>query len=140
MSDSLQEQLDALRAADAVTLQARFDLVAQRKVEGEIKARTELAAKYGQLGVDFAIHFTVDGEMVACRRPDAAPYKLFVDTTNSGKGSLYDASFSLVRSCLIYPDKAEYARICTDRTNTPVDLANVAAELAGARKQEVEGK
>ena len=142
--EAIEAKLEALRAQASEDYTKRQANLTLARAMYELFARTDLAQKYGVLGVDFAVLVTPAGDGLAVKRPSKVAYQAFVNAGGQPGAALYDASYALVRSCLIDPDpKSEgqkFEDILTRAPNAIVDLADMAADLAGARAKRIEGK
>lgn len=145
-----QQQLLELQAQVEAQSEERAKRQAERKAAIDLRMAQErvklpeLEEKYGVLGYDTVAVFAHNtGKMIFMVRPDPAPYKAFQTEQLRDKVNA-DHCYTLVRSCLKYPDpktqSRELGEIFDETPGILLTAANAAAKLAGAAAQEVEGK
>lgn len=144
MSDSL----DPLKAARAAREEAerKYAEATKAAYDADEIAQEERAAKEYDILLKLSQEHGVEGKgifrvatelgMVVVKRPAFVHYKEFMNTekhTDAECGKL-------VRRCVVYPDKDRLNAILEEQPAVLITLTKACAYLAGARKEEIEGK
>ena len=138
----LQAELDALRTANE-PIHAKHRVASLRRaIADEMRAAkaSELEARFteeigGAVDVEFRI-VSIDDHMVVVKKPHELQYKKFRDRGKTDMVSCLD----LVRPCLVYPTKEEFAGICESKPAMADAAAGAVLYLGGVRTDAKEGK
>lgn len=100
------------------------------------RAALEAAEKeHGELGRKVALVMTAEGPVVI-KRPHRANVAKFLDSERATSATME----ALVRSCLVYPGRDEFARLLDEQPAALTIIASEALTLAGAGAKALAGK
>jgi len=135
----LEQRVEQIRAERSRKQKAADEAVRQAMLEGEIKL-AEIEANEGVEGRDFkAIFSSVDGAMVVVRKPKPVVHERFIKKQLDNKASVQDLD-ELVRSCLIYPDRPTFQKICDTAPNMLFLVSDAIVGLGGKSQEGLTGK
>ena len=131
------ERIAAARAKkeDRERKSADDEIVKLEREAAEAEAVEDACSQYGELGKEL---YLVKGPdyLVIVRRPEYVTFKKFLD---AGKFTT-EARDKLGRPCVVYPDRAAYAKLASERPGVIVAVADAASLLCDVGRIELEGK
>ncbi len=132
---SQRAALEAKREAREAEREASDELEREQQAIKDLEAIEKLEEEHGPKGKKWDTVDTRRG-IIAVKRPAGPTWKKFTELEKIRHQDV-DA---FVRPCRIYPDAAEFNAIVEDEPAALMRAATKACELAGLRRNEVQGK
>jgi hypothetical protein len=136
----MREKLAQLEATRAERQREAAEAVELKMLEEKLKLG-DIEAKEGLLGRDIAAVFSSKtGEMVVVRTPMPVQVQKMHAKDLSGQPTTVPEVLELVHSCLIYPSKKDFERICDVSPAMLMSAVNAIGSLNGAANEAAAGK